>query len=111
MNEADCVIVCTTLPADADAEAFAQALVEARLAACVSILPGVRSIYRWEEAVARDAEQQLLIKTAATRTDALLRRIRERHPYSVPELLVLPVGGDSAYRAWVRASTAPAAVP
>ena len=109
MNGTDCVIVCTTLPADADAEAFARALVEARLAACVSVLPGVRSVYRWQVGVETDMEQQLLIKTATARVEALLQRIRERHPYSVPELLVLPVGGDSTYREWIRASTTPAA--
>ena len=56
-----------------------------------------------------DTEQQLLIKTAAARVEALLQRIRERHPYSVPELLVLPVGGDSTYLEWIRASTTPVA--
>ena len=107
MNGTDCVIVCTTLPANADGAAFARTLVGERLAACASILPGVRSIYRWQENIEDDAEQQLLIKTTTARVAALGERIRELHPYDVPELLVLPVAaGGAAYLEWVRASAA-----
>ena len=107
MSATKCVMVCTTLPAGADAAALARTLVGERLAACVSALPGVRSVYRWRGEIAEDEEQQVLIKTVADRVGSLSDRIRELHPYEVPELLVLPVtGGDAAYLEWVRASTA-----
>lgn len=107
MSATDCVIVCTTLPAGADGAALARTLVGERLAACVSIQPGVRSVYRWREEIEEDAEQQLLIKTTAERVPPLRERIGALHPYDVPELLVLPVsGGGAEYLEWVRESTA-----
>lgn len=107
MRETDCVVVCTTLPAGADAVALGKILVGERLAACVTTQPGIRSIYRWRDAIEEDEEQQLLIKTTADRVESLGDRIRELHPYEVPEFLVLPViGGGGAYLEWVRACTA-----
>jgi periplasmic divalent cation tolerance protein len=98
-------IVLTTLGAGADASALARTLVEERLAACVNILPGVTSVYRWKGQVEQDREQQLLIKTASGRVPALEARLRQLHPYELPEFLVLEVtGGSDAYRAWVRDS-------
>ena len=106
MAPASTVIVLTTLPADADAAAFGRALVDARLAACVSMLTGLRSIYRWKDAVEDAVEQQLIIKTDAGAVDALKARIAALHPYEVPELLVLPASdGGAAYLDWVRRST------
>jgi len=97
--------VLTTLGADADAPSLARALVEERLAACVSILPGVVSVYRWQDGVEQDREQQLLIKTTRDRLTALEARLRQLHPYEVPELLVLDVErGGEAYMAWLRES-------
>jgi periplasmic divalent cation tolerance protein len=108
MNETDYVIVMTTLPADADAATFAQALVEARLAACVNLLPEMESIYRWEGQVEQERERQLVIKTSRARIVALWERVRELHPYDVPELIVLPiVDGSDAYLRWVGESTRP----
>ena len=106
MSQTECVIVCTTLPAAADAAAFGRGLVEARLAACVSSRPGACSVYRWQDGIEQDEEQQVTIKTTADRLAALERRINEVHPYDVPELLVLTVaGGSEPYLAWLRAST------
>jgi periplasmic divalent cation tolerance protein len=106
MSDTQPVVVLTTLPADADAGAFAHALVEARLAACVNLLPPMESVYRWEGAVQRDPERQLLIKTSRDRVADLLERIRDIHPYDVPELLVLPIAdGDAAYLRWLVQST------
>ena len=106
MSAANCVIVCTTLPAAADAAALSRTLVGERLAACVSTQARVRSVYRWRDGIEEDEEQQLLIKTSADRVPALCARVRALHPYSVPEILVLPVsGGDRDYLEWVRAST------
>jgi periplasmic divalent cation tolerance protein len=95
-------IVLTTLGADADAAALARTLVDERLAACVNVLPAMTSIYRWHGRVEQDREQQVVIKTAADRLPALEARLRELHPYELPEFMVLtPAGGSAAYLAWV----------
>ncbi len=100
------VLVLTTLPADADAAAFATALVEARLAACVNVLAPMESVYRWQGQVERETERQLVVKTARDRVDALWQRVREMHPYDVPEFVVLPiVDGNDAYLRWLAEST------
>ena len=98
-------IVLTTLGADADAAALARTLVEERLAACVNVLPQMTSIYRWHGRVEQDREQQIVIKTAADRVTALEARLRQLHPYELPEFLVLtPSSGSEAYLAWVAES-------
>lgn len=83
------VVVLTTTGAAFDAAALARELVEQRLCACVNILPAVRSIYRWRGAIEDDAEQLLLIKTTAERVDALQAALFARHPYEVPEFVVM----------------------
>jgi periplasmic divalent cation tolerance protein len=96
------VLVLTTIGADADAPALARTLVEERLAACVNVLPAMTSVYRWKGQVESDREQQIVIKTDAGRVQALEARLRELHPYELPEFLVVPAGGGSAaYLAWV----------
>ena len=96
------VIALTTLPAEGDAEQLAQQLVTEKLAACVSILPPMRSVYRWKGAVERADERQLLIKTTAARLTDLEARIHQLHPYDVPEFIVLPITqGSAAYLAWL----------
>ncbi len=100
------LLVLTTLPAEADTDAFARALVEARLAACVSALPPMDSVYSWRGATERARERQIVVKTSADRAEALMARIRALHPYDVPELLLLPVaGGGADYLAWLSAAT------
>jgi periplasmic divalent cation tolerance protein len=100
------VMVLTTLPADADGPGFAHALVEARLAACVNLLAAMESVYRWEGDIEQEAERQVVIKTSRDRVAALWDRVRELHPYDVPEFLVLPiVDGSDAYLRWVADST------
>lgn len=102
----ECVMVVTTLPGDADALAFARSLVEDRLAACANVLPPMESVYRWEGRVERDEERQLVLKTTRDRTAALWERVRELHPYEVPEFLVVPiVDGNDAYLRWIGEST------
>lgn len=102
----DYVIVLTTLPADADGAAFARELVEARLAACVNVSAPMESIYRWEGTVEVETERQLVIKTSRDRVAALWDRVRELHPYDMPEFLVTPVvDGNDAYLQWVAEST------
>lgn len=103
--ESNAVLVLTTLGADADAAALARTLVDERLAACVNILPVMTSIYRWKGSVEQDREQQVVIKTTATQLAALEGRVRELHPYELPEWLVIPVAaGSAAYLAWLAES-------
>ena len=100
------VMVLTTLPADADGAAFARALVDGRLAACVNLLAPMESIYYWEGEIEHETERQVVIKTSKDRVAALWDRVRELHPYDVPEFLVLPiVDGNDAYLKWVAEST------
>jgi periplasmic divalent cation tolerance protein len=103
---AEYVLVMTTLPADVDAAAFGRSLVEERLAACVNLLPTMQSVYRWEGHVEQEPERQLIIKTTRDRTLALWDRVRELHPYEVPEFVVVPiVDGNDAYLRWIGEST------
>jgi periplasmic divalent cation tolerance protein len=107
MNHDEYVIVLTTLPADADGAAFARDLVEERLAACVNLSSPMESIYRWDGNVESETERQLVIKTSRDRVVALWDRVRELHPYDMPEFLVTPiVDGNDAYLRWVAESTA-----
>ena len=100
------VLVLTTLPTDADGAAFARTLVEEQLAACVNLLAPMESVYRWDGNIETETERQLVIKTTRERVVALWDRVRELHPYDVPEFLVLPiVDGNDAYLRWVGEST------
>ncbi|HEX6918200.1 MAG TPA: divalent-cation tolerance protein CutA [Phycicoccus sp.] len=86
-------------------ERLARLLVEERLAACVQVVPGIRSWYRWEGRVTDDAEHLLLVKSTAGQVDAIGARVRAEHPYDTPEVLVVPVvGADSRYSSWLRES-------
>ena len=99
------VFLLTTLAADADAAAFARTLVEERLAACVSVLPPMTSLYRWQGSIEEAREQQLLIKTTSGRIDALQQRFRTLHPYELPEFVVIrPADVAQAYADWVMQS-------
>ncbi|MFN4324379.1 MAG: divalent-cation tolerance protein CutA [Azonexus sp.] len=102
----DIRLVITNCPDEETANRIALAVVEARLAACVNILPRVQSIYRWQGAVESAAEVPLLIKTTAAAYPALEAAIRERHPYDIPEIIALPIaGGLPAYLNWLAAET------
>ena len=99
-------VISTTVATAADAKTLARALVEARLAACVQIMP-IASVYRWEGAVEEAAEQLLLCKIAATDASEVEAAIRARHAYEVPEIIVAPItAGHAAYLAWLAASVA-----
>lgn len=99
------VVVLTTVGADFDARSLAHALVEARLAACVNIVPAIHSIYRWQGRVMDDSEQLLIIKTTGERVEELRAELFKRHPYDVPEFVVIAMDLTSdAYGAWIAES-------
>lgn len=105
MTEAGVAVALTTVGSAADAERIARALVERRLAACVNVVAGVVSIYRWKDGVERDEERLLVVKTRADRVEPLREALVALHPYELPELVVLPVeAGHAPYLAWVRES-------
>jgi periplasmic divalent cation tolerance protein len=96
------VVVLSALGAPPDAERIARALVDERLAACVNIVPGVVSVYRWKGAVEREHELILVIKTIGEKVEDLKARLVELHPYELPEVVVIPIGGGHApYLAWL----------
>lgn len=104
----DFVLALTTLPKDFDAVHLAQELVGTGLAACVNILPAVRSVYTWKGVPQTDEEQQLFIKTTAEHVDALWNFLNDRHPYDVPEFVVVPiVDGSETYLKWVGQNVGP----
>ena len=100
------LLVLTNCPDEEAANTIALAIVEARLAACVNILPRVQSIYRWQGRVESATEIPLLIKSTAARYPALQETIRALHPYEIPEIIALPIGhGLPAYLNWLEAET------
>lgn len=107
-NAAAVCFVLTSWPDGSSVAAFARALVEARLAACVHVLEPGRSTYRWQGAVEEATERQMVIKTTRARVAAIAERLREAHPYDLPELLVCDAEGDRAYAAWLHESVADA---
>lgn len=97
------MVVLTTVGSEDDAVRLAQALVERRLVACVNVLPGVRSIYRWQGAVQDDRELLLLAKTTAARLSEVSDALAELHPYDVPEVVALEAEMVApSYAAWLR---------
>jgi periplasmic divalent cation tolerance protein len=102
----DYLVLLTTMPDGESAAGLARALVNERLAACVNLLPPMRSIYRWQGAVQEDTEQQVIIKTTRARVGALRDRLHALHPYQVPEFIVLSIADASeAYGAWLKDCT------
>jgi periplasmic divalent cation tolerance protein len=96
---------CTCPDAEV-AQRIADALVEERLAACVSVLPGLRSVYRWQGAIQREDEVLLLVKTTRDQVEPLTARVASLHPYELPELVSVEVaGGLAAYLQWVEEQT------
>ena len=96
------VVAFSTVAKAEDAERIARVLVERRLAACVNVVPGVVSVYRWKGEVCRDEERLLVIKTRADRLEALREALVGLHPYEVPELVALPIeSGHPPYLDWL----------
>jgi periplasmic divalent cation tolerance protein len=101
-------LILSTCPDTDTAQRLARTLVDERLAACVNVLPGVGSTYRWQGRVEQADEVQLLAKTSADRRDALMARLAELHPYELPEILAVETAaGLPAYLDWVATETRP----
>jgi periplasmic divalent cation tolerance protein len=102
------VVVLSAIGTPLDAEKIARALVEERLAACVNVVPGVMSVYRWKGVVEKENELMLVIKTTGERVEHLKARLLELHPYELPEVVVIPVvGGHKAYLDWLEEQVRP----
>jgi periplasmic divalent cation tolerance protein len=102
----DKIIVLVTCGSVEEAEVIARALVEGRLAACASIVPGVRSIYRWQGAVEDAQEWLLIIKTTREEFERLQAEVRRLHSYELPEIVAIQVAaGFEAYLSWIDEST------
>jgi len=107
MPERGVRVVLVTGPEPATLESIGRVLVEERLAACVNIIPGVTSVYRWEGEIRADSEALAVIKTTEDCVQAARLRVTELHPYEVPEFVALEVvEGSPAYLQWVRESVA-----
>lgn len=107
MTEQDrAVFVYTTWPSLVEAEQAGRGLVEQRLCACVNILPGMISLYRWEGAIERGEEVVTIVKTRASLVEAVRAAVKAMHSYTTPAILVLPLeGGDAAYLRWMMDET------
>jgi periplasmic divalent cation tolerance protein len=104
--ESQPLVVYCTCPDQTTAERIAEALVAERLAACANVVPGLISIYRWQGQVRRETELLLIIKTRGVVYSLLEARIRELHPYEVPEIVALPIqAGAAEYLGWLADST------
>jgi len=96
------VVALSTVGSAEEADRLARALVERRLAACVNVVPGVVSHYRWQGELQRDEERLLVIKTRAERIEALRDALRELHPYELPELVAFEISaGSPEYLKWL----------
>ena len=105
-DPASALLVLVTAPSAEKAAELARAVVEERLAACGNVVPGLRSIYRWEGKVQDEPEALLVLKTTRARFEALRDRVLALHPYEVPEVIALPVeAGSARYLAWIAAET------
>jgi periplasmic divalent cation tolerance protein len=91
MPHTDAIVVLTTFASADEAVTFVRALLERRLVACGTVLPGGRSLYRWEGRLADEQEVVVMLKTRSARLDSLRAAFDELHPYKVPELLAMPV--------------------
>lgn len=96
------LLVLITAGSFEEAEHIARSVVNELLAACVNIVPGVTSIYRWEGQVQRDQEWLLVAKTRREVLDALIQRVQALHSYDVPEVIAVPLaGGSETYLRWL----------
>lgn len=101
------IVVLVTASSIKEAEKIARHLVDGRLAACVNILPEVRSVFRWQGQLNVESETLLIIKSISVRLDAITKKVKELHSYEVPEIIALPIiGGSADYLDWLRRESA-----
>jgi|SRR5688572_27182833 periplasmic divalent cation tolerance protein len=106
MPHTDAIVVLTTVATDDEAVTFVRELLDRRLIACGTLVPGARSIYRWQGKIADESEVVVLLKTRSARVDALREAFRDLHPYKVPEFLALSVdSGLEKYLEWINGET------
>ena len=106
MTEERAVFVYTTYPSLVEAERIGKAILEQRLAACVNILPGMISHYRWQGAIERGEEVVMIIKTRASLAEGVRAAVKAMHSYTTPAILVLPIeGGEPGYLQWLMKET------
>lgn len=106
MRAEDCVVVLITASGEEEAARIGRELVEARLAACVNIIPAVRSLYRWEGIIQDELEVLMVVKTRKDLFGSLREKVKELHSYTVPEVLALPVvEGFDKYLFWIKNET------
>lgn len=108
MTDEDVCVVLVTAPNVETGEVLAREMVEERLAACGNVIPGLISLFWWEDEVQREKEALVVFKTVRDAISALEKRVTDIHPYEVPEFLVLPVDGAlDAYARWIGTETRP----
>ena len=106
MPHVDAIVVLTTVANADEGVALVRALLDRRLVACGTLMPGARSLYRWEGKIADESEVVVLLKTRSAAVESLKAAFGELHPYKVPELLALPVStGLDRYVDWINAET------
>lgn len=99
------IIVLVTCPTRTTAQGLARLVVQQRVAACVNVVPGIESVFRWEGKIDRAKEVLLIIKTTKSRFVSLMKTVKQHHPYEVPEMIALPIqAGFQPYLDWVTAS-------
>ena len=106
MPHSDAIVVLTTVSSEDEAVKLIRTLLERRVIACGTLVPGARSLYRWQGKISDEREILLLLKTRSARVEALQEAFRELHPYKVPELLALSVDtGLEKYLEWINTET------
>lgn len=106
MPHTDAIVVLTTLASEDEATQFVRSLLERRLIACGTVVPGAKSLYRWQGQVVEEREAKVFLKTRSSRLETLETAFRELHPYKVPEMLALPVAaGLEPYLDWISGET------
>lgn len=107
MHDAPLRLVLSSFPDDASAQHAARTVVEEKLAACVQLVPGITSIYHWENDLHSSQEVLAICKCPASTADALANRLLQLHPYEVPEIVTSPIHATGPYLAWTLASCQP----
>lgn len=108
MSRVQAILIVTTFGSEAEADLIGRELVRQRLAACANVVPGIRSIYRWQGEVRSESEALLLVKTLDSRFAEAARTIQELHTYELPEIVAVPIAlGEPRFLAWIASCVDP----